>query len=177
MPRHHRSTRWRLGPSSRGIPRRTTGRPPPRGARPIISMLSRCEPPTTCSGAVSPGQLTRIHTVLSQPCNANPSPPRTCPDSGATHTGRTARRIRRPRGRCSNRQRALIRNVRYSAPAGDDIVAVTGSPAEIISAMATERSSVGPALTIIRLGITPPIRPRRERHRCTASARACPRCV
>ena len=35
--------------SSPAIPRRTAGRPPPRRARPIISMLSRWEPPTTCN--------------------------------------------------------------------------------------------------------------------------------
>ena len=53
--------------ASPAIPRRTAGRPPPRRARPIISMLSRWVPPITCSRPVSPGRLTRTQIGLSHP--------------------------------------------------------------------------------------------------------------
>jgi hypothetical protein len=74
-PRHRpsRAARHRAGlPPALAAPAAPTGRGAPpfghrRARRAIISMLSRCEPPTTCSGPLSPAALTRTHRVVAAP--------------------------------------------------------------------------------------------------------------
>ena len=88
-------------PPGRGAaPARRSRGAPPAGrrhgrARPIISMLSRWVPPTTCSRPVSPRSLTRTHTGLSQPCSARTAGSSGSPSWAAASAYRLARTMMR----------------------------------------------------------------------------------
>ena len=79
-----------------------------RRARPIISMLTRRDPPTTCSRPVSPGRLTRTQTGLSQPCSARTEGSNATPSWAAASAYRLARTmIRSPPRRSQGRNHRL----------------------------------------------------------------------
>ena len=94
-------------------PRRTTYLPPPRRIFTIRSMLSPCEPATTCSILTVGSDLhahsgcrTHVGSARRPPTLRRPSPAR---------SGAVARTAPCPaEGQVEGWQRALIRNVRYS---------------------------------------------------------------
>ena len=83
----------------RPAPTRREARAPPRPARATITILSRCEPPTTCSNPVSPGMpaqpwIMRLPGCVS--CHASiaashSSPPRAVSEAGTAGKQRRSR--------------------------------------------------------------------------------------